>query len=82
MSDSFARLKTALADRYAIERELGAGGMAVVYLAQVYEARGNVDGAIDYYGRFADLWADADPELQPLVTEARESIQRLTQERR
>ncbi len=27
------RLKTALADRYAIERELGAGGMATVYLA-------------------------------------------------
>jgi len=28
-----ARLNTALADRYRIERELGAGGMATVYLA-------------------------------------------------
>jgi serine/threonine-protein kinase len=28
------RLKAALADRYAIEREIGAGGMATVYLAQ------------------------------------------------
>src|SRR5512140_1044242 len=28
------RLTTALADRYAIERELGAGGMATVYLAR------------------------------------------------
>ncbi|MBA2627325.1 MAG: serine/threonine protein kinase [Gemmatimonadales bacterium] len=28
------RLTTALADRYALERELGAGGMATVYLAQ------------------------------------------------
>jgi serine/threonine-protein kinase len=28
------RIKTALADRYAIERELGAGGMATVYLAR------------------------------------------------
>jgi eukaryotic-like serine/threonine-protein kinase len=28
------RLRTALADRYAIERELGAGGMATVYLAR------------------------------------------------
>ncbi len=28
------RLSAALADRYAIERELGAGGMATVYLAQ------------------------------------------------
>jgi serine/threonine protein kinase len=29
-----ARLATALADRYVIERELGAGGMATVYLAK------------------------------------------------
>ncbi len=27
------RLKTALSDRYAIEEELGAGGMATVYQA-------------------------------------------------
>src|SRR5882762_9822047 len=33
MADSFDRLKEALADRYALERELGAGGMATVYLA-------------------------------------------------
>src|SRR6478735_5755530 len=32
MTDT-ARLKTALADRYRIERELGQGGMATVYLA-------------------------------------------------
>jgi len=29
-----ARLQSALAERYAIERELGRGGMATVYLAQ------------------------------------------------
>ncbi|MFB3112438.1 MAG: serine/threonine-protein kinase, partial [Gemmatimonadales bacterium] len=34
MPDLLDRLKTALADRYAIERELGAGGMATVYLAE------------------------------------------------
>ncbi len=33
MVDAQARLSTALSDRYAIERELGAGGMATVYLA-------------------------------------------------
>jgi serine/threonine-protein kinase len=32
--DLLDRLKTALADRYAIEREIGAGGMATVYLAE------------------------------------------------
>src|SRR5258708_12986265 len=31
--NSVMRLTTALADRYRIERELGAGGMATVYLA-------------------------------------------------
>ncbi len=34
MTDALTRLTTALADRYAFERELGAGGMATVYLAQ------------------------------------------------
>ncbi len=34
MSTTLDRLATALADRYRIERELGAGGMATVYLAQ------------------------------------------------
>jgi len=28
------RLKAALADRYAIDREIGSGGMATVYLAE------------------------------------------------
>ncbi|UCF41592.1 MAG: protein kinase [Gemmatimonadota bacterium] len=34
VSDLSDRLRAALADRYALERELGRGGMAVVYLAQ------------------------------------------------
>ena len=33
VADVLARLSPALADRYRIERELGAGGMATVYLA-------------------------------------------------
>ena len=33
MADQLERLRSALADRYTIERELGAGGMATVYLA-------------------------------------------------
>ena len=35
MTDTFERLKAALADTYAIEREIGAGGMATVYLAEL-----------------------------------------------
>ena len=34
MPEITARLSTALADRYTIERELGSGGIAKVYLAQ------------------------------------------------
>ncbi len=34
MSDALTRLAAALADRYRVERELGAGGMATVYLAE------------------------------------------------
>ncbi len=33
MRDDLKHLTTALADRYRIERELGGGGMAIVYLA-------------------------------------------------
>jgi serine/threonine-protein kinase len=34
MADLLDRLKSALADRYAIQHELGSGGMATVYLAE------------------------------------------------
>ena len=36
MTDLLDRLSAAIADRYTLERELGAGGMATVYLAHVY----------------------------------------------
>ena len=34
MSTQLDRLRAALAGRYAVEREIGAGGMATVYLAR------------------------------------------------
>jgi len=42
MTDLLDRLKTALADRYQIERELGSGGMATVYLAHDIRHERNV----------------------------------------
>jgi eukaryotic-like serine/threonine-protein kinase len=49
-------------------------------LGELYEARGDRVRARNYYGRFVDLWKDADPELQPLVKDVRARIIRLTAE--
>ena len=40
MADVLDHLKTALADRYLIKREIGSGGMATVYLAKDLKHRG------------------------------------------
>jgi eukaryotic-like serine/threonine-protein kinase len=42
MNDDAVRLMESLADRYRIEREIGAGGMAVVYLAEDLKHRRRV----------------------------------------
>ena len=42
MTDAFSRLTHALADRYALDRELGEGGMATVYLADDVKHRRKV----------------------------------------
>ncbi len=51
-------------------------------LGELYEARGSADHAVEWYGRFVDLWSGADPELQPVVRDVQARIQRLTAERR
>ncbi len=49
-------------------------------LGELYEAKGDRKKAADYYGKFVDLWKDADAELQPGVTEVRQRLARLAQE--
>jgi tetratricopeptide (TPR) repeat protein len=46
-------------------------------LGELYEARGDRAKALGYYGRFVQLWKDADPELQPVVREMRARMARL-----
>jgi serine/threonine-protein kinase len=47
-------------------------------LGELYDERGDTARARDYYGRFVDLWKDADAELQPAVREVRQKLARLT----
>ena len=49
-------------------------------LGELYEERGQLDKARDYYGRFVDLWKDADPELQPIVRDVRGRLAKLAAE--
>jgi len=47
------------------------GAPAHLRLAEIYERQGERQKAREHYARFAELWKDADPELQPLVEDAR-----------
>lgn len=49
-------------------------GTTLQKLGELYEAAGDTKHALEYYGRFVDLWATADPELQPRVAEAKQHI--------
>jgi len=46
-------------------------------LGELYENAGDAKRATEYYGRFVDLWKNADAELQPRVAEARKRIDHL-----
>ena len=46
-------------------------------LGELYEAAGKSRQAMEHYGRFVELWAKADPALQPQVAEVRKRLERL-----
>jgi serine/threonine-protein kinase len=51
--------------------------LAHLYLGQAYEELGDAEQARNAYAAFLDMWRDADPELQPLVEEARAALELL-----
>ncbi len=51
-------------------------------LGEIYEARGDVPQAVQYYRRLTTLWDKPDPELMPVADNARAAIKRLTGEPR
>ncbi len=60
-------------ERYTLAR-------AYKRLGELDEARGDRRKAADSYGRFVDLWQNADPELQPAVREVRTRLSQLARE--
>ena len=46
-------------------------------LGELYEAKGDRVKAREYYAKLLDLWKTADPELQPIVKDTKERLQRL-----
>jgi eukaryotic-like serine/threonine-protein kinase len=49
-------------------------GPALLRLGQLYRDTGDSKHATEYYSRFIDLWKNADPDLQPRVTQARREL--------
>ena len=54
---------------------------ALKRLGELYESRGDRAKALEYYGRFVDLWKDADPELRPAVADVRKHMADLARQR-
>lgn len=89
--DALDRPDSALAHYVAaarIERDVGFPTAAAILLplAPVYrrigelaEAAGDPTTALEYYGAFVDLWADADPALQRQVRAVREHMHGLVE---
>jgi tetratricopeptide (TPR) repeat protein len=49
-------------------------------LGELYEQRGDRKKAVESYLKLADLWKNADPELQPIVKDAHARVARLSGE--
>jgi tetratricopeptide (TPR) repeat protein len=47
-------------------------------LGELWEAKGDRAKAAHYYAKFLDLWKNADPALQPQVTDVRKRLARLS----
>jgi serine/threonine-protein kinase len=54
------------------------GPAAQLYLGRIYERTGRTTEALEAYEQVIYGWRNADPELQPLVDEARRAITRLS----
>jgi tetratricopeptide (TPR) repeat protein len=56
-------------------------GPALERIALLHDGQGHLDEAAAYYSRLADLWADADEDLQPRVAAARARAEEIVRAR-
>lgn len=61
----------------AIARDLPYVAPSHLRRAEIHDSAGDRLQAAFHYQRFVDLWADADPELQPAVTLARDRLREI-----
>ena len=92
IAQAYAKLEQPDSARAYYERYLATGGIFRVFLdasflaatyqrlGELYEAKGDRKRAVDNYEKLVALWKNADPELQPIVTDAKERIARLSSE--
>ena len=50
-------------------------------LGQLYDEQGDLESAAKYHALFVELWAEADPELQPRVQAAQARLEEIVAER-
>lgn len=84
MADSaIARYELALeyGDYLEIHRQAREYPITLIRLAERYDERADLERAAGYYGRFVELWTDADPDLQPRVEAARARLEEIVRER-
>ena len=67
---------TSILGRYPQDRFFLAGSYK--RLGELWEAKGDRAKAAHYYSKFLDLWKNADPALQPQVTDVRKRLARLS----
>ena len=80
---AIARYELALEHTNAVEWDEEARQIPTTYLrlAALYDSRGDLEQAAGYYGRFIDLWEEADAEFQPRVQAAQARLEEIVRER-
>ena len=68
---------TTLTDPAPLGRDIGFA-WSYKRMGEIWESKGDTRKALENYGKFVDLWKDADASLQPRVVEVRKRIAELS----